>query len=207
MKKIDFWNPVALLAGGTVFGAAAAWSAMPAIARLSGDWLGFYGSITGGLVGGLLGVGAGVLAWSAAQQQIEAQTRMLDFATAEHRSRLRKILANIRVTLVATEADFTLISRTDPAERSWDTVERAFAAQYQEIKKIATDPDIWRISDDIHLKLNLITRAIHLFNNAFAEPELPAAATEERDLFNKHAAYIIKKCRECIKLIDTEEGL
>lgn len=207
MKRTDFWTPFALLAGGTVFGAAAAWSAIPAFSKLSGDWLGFYGSVTGGLVGGLLGVGAGVLAWTAARQQIEAQTRMLDLATAEHRSRLRKILNNVRSTLVATDADFTAISKSEPGDRNWTTLRRSFNEEHQEFKRLATDPDIWRISDELHFRITLISRGIHLFNSAFAESPVPAPGTDEREIFNKHAAYIIKRCRECIKLIDAEGKL
>lgn len=204
MKKADLWNPLALLAGGTVFGLAAGWSAIPALSRLSGDWLGFYGSVSGGLVGGLLGVGAGVLAWTAAQQQIEAQTRMLDLATAEHRSRLRKILSNVRATLVATEADFTTISRSEPGQQNWETLRRSFNEEQQEFKRLATDPDIWRISDEVHSRITLINRGIHLFNSAFADAGPPAGGTEERETFNRHAAYVIRRCRECIRLIDVE---
>lgn len=71
MLDRDRWNPLVLLAGGTVFGAAAAFSAVPAMVHLSPDWLGFYGSIAGGLVGGLLGVGAGWLAWAGVQAQLK----------------------------------------------------------------------------------------------------------------------------------------
>ncbi|WP_454916529.1 hypothetical protein [Xanthobacter sediminis] len=207
MAKRDIWNPLALLIGGTVFGAAAAWSAIPALSRLSGDWLGFYGSISGGLVGGLLGVGAGVLAWTAAQQQIEAQTRMLDLATAEHRSRLRKILNNVRATLVATEADFTTIGRLEPGQGNWDTLRRNFNDEQQELKRIATDPDIWRISDDLHLRITLVGRGIHLFASAFSESAVPPTGSHERETFNRHAAYLVKKSRECIRMIDAETTL
>ncbi|MDQ0504525.1 hypothetical protein [Xanthobacter agilis] len=207
MKKTDLWNPLALLAGGTVFGVALAWSAIPALSKLSGDWLGFYGSVTGGLVGGLLGVGAGVLAWTAAQQQIEAQTRMLDLATAEHRSRLRKILNNVRATLVATEADFTTISRSEPEQLNWDTLRRSFTEEHLEFKRLAIDPDIWRISDELHSRITLINRGIHLFNSAFGDSTPPPMGTEERETFNRHAAYIIRRCRECIRLIDIEGAI
>lgn len=204
MAKSDFWNPLALLIGGTVFGAAVAWSAIPALSKLSGDWLGFHGSISGGLVGGLLGVGAGVLAWTAAQQQIEAQTRMLDLATAEHRSRLRKILNNIRTTLVATDADFTAIGRLEPGLGNWDVLRRSLFDEEQELKRIATDPDIWRISDDLHLRITLVSRSIHLFASAFSESAVPPKGTQERETFNRHAGYVVKKCKECVRLIDVE---
>lgn len=70
MDNRDYWNPVVLLTAGTTFGMAIAFSLYPILASKTENWLGFSGSVAGGMVGGILGIGGGWLAWSAVQDQI-----------------------------------------------------------------------------------------------------------------------------------------
>ncbi|MFG1393710.1 hypothetical protein [Xanthobacter agilis] len=101
------WNPLVLLGMGAVTGVATASVAFGVLLRvssgLSDAWVGFLGSIAGGLVGGLLGIAAGVMALRGVRDQIEAAAAPSEEAWAAAKDRMRAIRAHMLETISKVE--------------------------------------------------------------------------------------------------------
>lgn len=71
-------GPLGLLIAGTFLGAPLGMSISPwLMGRMDAAWIGFAGSVAGGIAGGAMTIIAGFIAWGAAMRQIEA-TRQRD---------------------------------------------------------------------------------------------------------------------------------
>lgn len=115
MKMRDPWQPSLLVSAGVVLGAALGLSFAPVVSAVASDaWIGFGGSILGGIIGGGLTVFAGYLAWMGVQEQNDLTRESIEISkNAERRAAyqaVQEILYNIDASI--TYIDRILVTKT-----------------------------------------------------------------------------------------------
>lgn len=194
MRQREIWSALALLGTGTVTGIATAIVAFGVAMRvnssLSDAWVGFFGSVAGGLVGGLLAIAAGFLAWTAAQQQIETQREALKFGNMEHDARAKNVINRIKSEIQRVTAQVRVAQNADIKD-PYDENNMGFIQDNSKIDSIDVhnDPDFWRVDHSITEIITELNASIVMYSVAKKDNNAYRTRMNLRDI-RKNAARL-----------------